>query len=928
MTQRIISLLLIISSVFTTAYPETPRNISYTLSGHVLSTEGEPVSFAIVEDEQSNRRTVCDIDGNFEITKLRKGRHTIKASSLGYKTTRLQVNISRNSNITIKMSPLSFSLPECEVMAEKINHEKTVINQTAIEYTQPTSLADVFLLLPGSVYRKNTMGRFTPISVRQVGSDSNTAMGTAIITDGAPVTEDGTRTQMVGITESTSGRYWGDRQVTARNAVNQGSDTRQISTDHIQKVEIKHGISSARYGNLSSGTINIHSKQGVSPLRIRLKTDLKNKLAYAGKGFRLGENSGTLHAGADLLKSSDDPRELMDKYSRFTAQTYYNNKWHISSGSISFNARLSQTVTANKMKTDELTEEYEEEYQKDYSRTALMLKGTADFKDKFIDKLELLFSADYTYDKIKRHKMVLASSSPMNIPLAWEEGEHEGIYLPGKYYSDFKIDNKPVNLYFLLDAQSVVNLGRTAMLSFEYGGDFRHTKNYGNGAVIDDPERPPFPYNNSYMRPRRNKDIPAIITSAGFLQTNFRWTDKRDNTLKLSLGGRITQMMNLPSNYRLATHPVIEPRLNASYHIGKKIRNGLRVGYGEENKLPTLDYLYPEKVYKDFYMMNAYTNKAENRRLITYTNIYDMTNPSLRPAKNKKIEAGWDMTIGKFSMSITAFHEHCGTGFQYIGQYYPLTYDLYSKVRPGTDLSNRKPQKEDYIKEEYKTFTSAPRAMNSRKIDKKGIEYRIIFPRIELLKTNIELNGAYYKTNYSSSLDEYYYPHVMIADRPYQYVARYQNKPSNEYTRLNTNLWFNTHLPRFGMMFTNFIQIIWRDTNQYKDKHNFYPVELIAHDGTIIPVTQEIIDRIDAEPIDREYTVLKRQTLPIKYTINEKPVSLIWNIKATKDLSRYARLSFFANAILDHHPKYVSGQQIISRDWTTPYFGVELFINF
>ena len=205
---------------------------------------------------------------------------------------------------------------------------------------------------------------------------------------------------------------------------------RMISTDHIQSMEFTRGISSARYGNLSSGMISISSKHGVTPLRLRLKSDLKNKLIYVGKGWRLGDKAGTLHTGIDCLHSIDDIRDEMDKFSRLTGQLYYNNKIQLGSHTLDIDARLSQTITMSKMKKDELTYEYDETYKADYNRTALMLKGNLTLGKAWMDQLELVLSADYTNDRISRHRLVLSGSGPMNMPLAYEEGEHEGIYLP------------------------------------------------------------------------------------------------------------------------------------------------------------------------------------------------------------------------------------------------------------------------------------------------------------------------------------------------------------------------------------------------------------------------------------------------------------------------------------------------------------------
>lgn len=895
-----------------------------TVRGKVTTDhDGEAASFAIVSIQDQELRTLCDIDGCFELRNVPTGMHTIEVECLGFAKLKQQFTATKNVSLKLQLQSSSFALPEFEVMATKSRKGKVIIDEAALEYIQPTSLADVMLLLPGSVYKENNLTQFSQISSRQVGSDANTSLGVGVITDGAPITNDGIRSQMVGITEG-SGSY--DSEVRSRTGLNQGADMRMISTDHIQSVEFTRGITSARYGNLSSGMISISSKHGVTPLRLRLKTDLKNKLIYAGKGFRLGEKSGTLHAGLDYLHSIDDIREEMDKFSRLTGQLYYNNKVKLGNSSLDLDGRLSQTVTVSKMKKDELTYEYDESYKADYSRTALMMKAGLTFGKAWLDQLELVASADYTRDKITRHRMVISGSGPMNMPLAYEEGEHEGIYLPRKYYSDFHIDNQPLNLYAQLNATSRLPLMRNTMLHLQYGAEYTNVKNHGAGAVIDDETRPPFPYDNSYMRPRPNWAIPALGTGAVYAQADLIYDDNNRNILQLSLGGRASTLMNLPDDYYLHGYVLTDPRMNLSYTIGKQWKNTLRIGYGTESKMPTLDYLYPEKLYKDFYMLNAYTNDPQYRHLITYTNIYDVANRDLRANKNTKMEAGWDLDYKELSLSFTAFYEQSDAGFEYFTEYYPLTYDLYTTLKPGVSIENRTPQKNDYIQEQYSIFTTSQRVMNASKVTKRGIEYRLILPKIKPLLTTVEINGAYYQTDYASSLPLYYYPAVKIGGKEYPYVCIFDNGAKNQYRRLNSNIWLNTHIPHYKLILTNFFQVVWLNTSQYKDNHDFIPTEYIDMQGNRRSVDANISAQIEAD--DGTFRYFRRTILPVKYARNEKPISLLWNLKATKEFKKGTKLSFFVNGLLDISPKYLSGSKVTQREWHDPYFGLELYFNF
>ncbi len=896
----------------------------HTVSGSVTS-EGQPVPFAAVAIEEMNLVTTCDIDGYFSISRIPEGKYTLRVSCLGYAPQTKEVEVRGDMHVAVLLAVSQVVLPEFEVMAERKSDDKIVIGEAAIGYTQPISLADVFLLLPGSVYEENSMSGFKQVTSRQVGSDANTSLGVAIMTDGAPISTDGMRSQMVGITENSTSST-SDSEVASRTGLNQGVDMRQISTDHIQSVSFTQGITSAKYGNLSNGMIQVNSKYGVSPLTARVKIDLKNKLFYVGKGFLLSEKAGSLHIGADYLHSAKDVREEMDKYQRITAQAYYKNNLSIGKYKLDIGLKVNQTFTVNKMKKDELTYEYDELYKANFTKTSAVLKTELQMGEAWMDKLEWMFSSDVTFDRIDRHKMVLSSSGPLSVPLGYDVGEHEGMYLPGKYYSDFHLDNIPVNFFTQLNASSRIQPTNVFGINLQYGAEFRSSKNKGEGAVIDDPTRPPFPYDNSYMRPRANWSIPALVTGAAYLQSDLLFKWQSGNMLKISLGGRLTHMYNLDESYALSNRYLPEPRVNMSYKWGRLFRNTIRVGYGEENKLPTLDYLYPDKIYKDFYMMNSYTNKADYRRLIVYTDIFNVENKEIKENKNRKFEFGWNGSIRKVDLSLTAFYEKTESGFEYALVYYPISYSLYSKLKDGVTVSDHIAQKEDYEEEQYRTFTSASRVKNGKKVEKKGLEYRFVFPTFPAIRTSLEVNGAYYKTNYGSSLPEYYNPGVKIADKPYPYIGIYDMDAQNEYHRLNTNLWLNTHIPHLRLIFTNYFQFVWFNTDQYKDSHNIYPSHYMDLDGNIHKVDAEIIRKI--EDGDMYFRHLKQTKLPIKYEKNKKPVTFLWNFKVTKEFAHYAKLSFFVNGILDINPKYVSGGKTTEREWSDPYFGAELQFNF
>ena len=385
------------------------------------------------------------------------------------------------------------------------------------------------------------------------------------------------------------------------------------------------------------------AKKGESPIRARVKFDPNNKLAYVGKGVRLGERAGTMYIGADIVHSASNIEDTRGAYNRFTAQLNYNNqvRWFGKTADISMYG--SYVTSFNNYKSDEMIEAREEKYNTRYQRAALSTKLNWALNWLLVDNLEGMVSVDYTSNLLKHHKTV-SNTTVTPVQQATEEGEHEGTFLPSIYKTFYKLDNQPVNAFAQLTAQKFGTIGEHINYNYLYGGSYNMTKNVGLGAVTD-PLRPPFPSEN-YLRPRRNCDIPALMHLAFYAET--KWNLKFGvHDFETSMGLRDVMMTNLPSHYVLQNKMLFEPRLQGAYTLNTRIGNRVmqnifRVGYGVENKLPSVDYLYPDLVYHDFIALNAYFNDESKRLLITNTRIEDPTNPDLRENKNKKLEIGYD----------------------------------------------------------------------------------------------------------------------------------------------------------------------------------------------------------------------------------------------------------------------------------------------
>ena len=913
--KKLIFIAFFISGLCSALFAQTDKA---TVEGVVRDSDGKPLSFATMFIAELGTGVSTDLEGKFRFTGTKGTEYTLNVSYLNHVDKEVKVKAGSPEPLVIVLEEQSYELAEVVVMADyKKNQGSTaVINQQALEHIQPTSVADVLSLIPGGLFRESSATGFNRISLRQSGSDDNTSLGMAVVMDGIPQDNDGFRASIPGLSTD---------EYSDRLGMNRGIDLKTLSTDHIRKIEIVKGISSAKLGNLSSGVIQTTSKIGITPAQLRMKVDPLTKLIYLGKGFRISPKMGYLHTGIDYTSVYDDRRDPMSKYSRLTGQVTYNNSVDVGDKTLFLFFKLSEVYTLNQAKEDELTQDYNESFRNKYSRTGASFKAQMYDLGKIVDNVEFIASADYTYDLIDRNRLV-QTGTPLPSPLATEEGESEGIYLPSTYYSPFQIENKPLSLLTQLNAESLFET-RSFRHKVIYGLSWKRTKNYGEGVMVD-MTRPPYPGNNEYVRPVPNRSIPALSVGAAYaeeqLKHSNRWFD-----FELNAGVRFTQMFNLDTKYTELRKLQVEPRINAalSFNIdlagGKSLRNMFRFGFGQENKLPTLDYIYPDRVYKDMIVLNAYTKQDDPfNHLITYTKIYDVTNNSLRPNRNTKYEAGWDVEYEGYSLSLTFFKEHSDRGFESVAEYSPVRYTRYVDPIDGQPIVGRRPEKEDYVADPYATFVDMDIVRNSMKVEKKGLEYLLRFPKIIPLSTTVEINGAYYDTRSSSGAPLQYPPAFRDDDRPQPYVGIYRRQDITRQRIFNTNLWFNTNIPRYKMIFTTFFQFIWLN-EEMRINGDEYPSAYFDTDGRMHTVDDRILQSIkDGHTVWRHYHIYKEdfsETLPVSLTVN---------FKVTKEFSRMIRASFFVNNILDINPLYKNRYNQNVRVWQKSFFGAEMTFSF
>ncbi|MCK4701427.1 MAG: TonB-dependent receptor, partial [Bacteroidales bacterium] len=370
------------------------QNVS-SIKGKVVDKKtGEPVIVAAVNLKEIERWTITNEKGQFEFKNIIPKTYTIQVQCLGYELYSSPVFIYdyEKGEILIKLVPTSFDMEEVNVLAKNGSKiaTSTNIGSAAIEYIQPTSLSDIMQLLPGNISDNPDMSKPQKISIREIGTDDNTAMGTAILIDNAPISNDA-NLQTLSTSTSREGEF--------STVVGTGIDLRQISTDNIESVEVIKGIPSVVYGDLTSGVVVVNTKAGYTPLSIKIKTDPKIKQLALNKGFKIPSTNSFLNFNFDYLSSFSDVRSKYKGFKRITGQMAYSTVLLKETTPLSFNTQIRYFGTIDNTKTDPDAMVAEEEYLSKDNGVSLNIYGKWYLKKKLISNLNYTFSLSYTHQE-------------------------------------------------------------------------------------------------------------------------------------------------------------------------------------------------------------------------------------------------------------------------------------------------------------------------------------------------------------------------------------------------------------------------------------------------------------------------------------------------------------------------------------------------
>ena len=876
-----------------------------------------PLGYATLYFPDYGIGTTSDENGRFSMPNVPMGKARVQVMYVGKVTIDTLVNINRDLTLDFTLQSENFNLKEVTVTATQNRAGRSTasnISRQAMDHLQATSLNDLLSLMPGGISQNSALNSSQQINIRQIASNSSheealNALGTAIIRDGAPISNN---SNLSAMNPTVSG---GTSAMSGGASPSGGVDVRSISTENIESVEIIRGIPSVEYGDLTSGAVIVHTKAGREPLRVKAKANPNVYQISMGTGYELGKDKGALNVSADYAYNTNDPKATYQHYQRATGKVMYSNSFFHnklrSNTSLDF---MYGKDTRDRNPDDESTQTTSEGRDVGFN---LNTNGTWNINKGWLQNMRYVLSGNYTDKQSFFETAYGSASAPYSMTttdgailsnfkgqhifdaegnqitnFGSEDANHYAVFLPSSYIGHYEIDSREVNAFAKLTATLFKQSGKVNNRIL-LGVDFKTDGNVGKGKTFD-PTSPPLrnqTSKNSSYRPRPYKDIPFIHQFGAFAEENFVW-NIGEREWKMQAGVRFDHASVVGS--------VLSPRFNASFDLIPRTLT-LSGGYGITSKMPTLLYLYPEKAYFEYVNINEMANESipENKRLfMTTTKVYDTSNENLKVAKNHKAEIGLRLNIGKVSASVTAFQERLKNGYSLdytFNSFHTFMYKEYTRNENGDlVLASNLP-----VLNSYYTPT------NNMNVKTQGIEFDVNVGRIDAIRTSFQLNGAWMRTqSWNNGYDFYDNSGTSASSRTP--VAIYEAGAVKSYRQqLATTLRATHNIPEIGFVVTLTTQAIWNQSNWKTFGNDTIPVGYISLENEVTMFPEGKYTSTEQLKADGYDYMLQNpnHSHAIKETYSPY---FCFNLNVTKEINDMFRVSFFANNMFRSYPRVES----------------------
>jgi hypothetical protein len=903
--------LLVFSLFSLSAFAQTSR-----IEGRIMEQEAPyaPVEYAVISLSPSAVHTVANVKGEFHFDKVEAGATHISIQFIGKERIDTIVHIvgGETHRFAFRMRTSNFRLDEVVVVATQNKagmSTSSTISRQAIDHIQASSLSDVMQLLPGVAVSNSDLNVANTISIRNVQASASGAaseansLGTAIIVDGMPLSNNA-NLQIFTPTMNGSTEAAINLDASNRRTVAGGVDTRNISLDNIESIEVIRGIPSAEYGDLTSGAVIIKSRAGRDPLKVKLKTYPGLYQGSASKGLFLGEKAGNLNISGDYLYTVKKPTESYAFYQRLVAKALWSanfgkNLYATTSLDLSY-GKDTRNTNPDDQATDLRAASQDMGISISHRGTLTLNKGwlktveyglAGAYTDKHWWSHERLGNASGLYSTAMTDGATVSKVPGQRIydvdgnELTDLQGAERAwtAVMPNEYYHDWDIFGKEINANAKIKANFHKRWDNISN-RITTGVDFKTDGNVGKGKVYDE-ERPPLraTSGNRAYRERPYSDVPFIHQLGLYVEDRYGHSfGERD--LTVTAGARYDRMNG---------KNMLSPRVNASVDVFPEWFT-LRTGYGITAKAPTLLYLYPENAYFD-YRLTPTINYDEF--LLSKTLVYAADNPDLEIADNRKAELGVDVRIAKkYRLSVTAYDELMDNGYSFSTDL--STIRLTEDKRYSIDHQDAGAPPVLKLDNSYNVFSIYSRPVNDIYVHNRGVEFELDLGRFNAIRTSFYLNGSWMRQTYKNQ--GYSFSTLTNGGNIERNIGVYaRGRVRNENELLLTTLRITHNIPAIGFVITLTPQLHLVHKQWVRYGSDMFEKYISYRDGQVYDFDPALKD-------DPEFKYLFPGIDSNRETAEKNIPTLFFNINLSKEIGDYFTASFFANNMFNSRPMYES----------------------
>jgi hypothetical protein len=882
--------------------------------GTVADAQGVPVSGVVIRVVGTQLTTTSDDSGQYRLLGLPPGRQVLAAQRPGYQPARVSVTVPPEGElrVDIRMTAIPLMLQGLTVTADAGARARgeiataSVIETEAIRHQTATSLRGVLELMPGVELEPPSLGDVQEISLRAAGTSGIAgstsaaelaAFGTLIVLDGVPLSNNANLQSL------------GPRgELPLTTSAGGGIDLRRIPAATLDRVEVIRGVPSARYGDLTQGAIIVDTRAGVFEPEARVQYDALSAEATMAGGWTLG-HPHTVTASLDYARTRTSPGVTGDFANRLAGQLRHEAK------DVLRGLTLDSRIDFYRLEDDRPENPNTRPGYAFESRDGglrILERGRLSLPS------GLTFTGTVSLSRAWQHSFAQAQLSRGAMPITdrLTAGRSVGRFVLGTYTSKLTVDGDPWLVYGRLELEAGPHwLGATHAV--RAGAEFRREWNHGRGYQFDVEFPPQVSFNGvqGYDRPRSFASIAPLASSAVYVDDRATGVLPGGIGYALQLGLRLDALHEFGRWLPVARDAALQPRLYGEIAPRPWLR--LRGGWGRTAKAPALADLSPAPQYNDVVNVNWFANQPDERLAVLTTFVFDPTNPDLGFSTADKAEAGFEVGTGQSVVSLVAFHDRIRGGVGVVQDLTSLLRDHY-QLTDSVNGNGIPPQ----IIEPASSADTVPiiveRPANHITLASRGFELTATFPEIPALRTRVQVQGSWIRTDWRSSaltvgtitrFSDFQLSTVQqrapywlgVRERGEQYLLTYR---------------IIHHQPALGLVVTATIQHNLKDLlDDVGSRDTLGFAGYLTRAGQLVPVP--VADR--TQPQYQDLRVPRGGLIAPQAT----PADWMMGLQVSKTMPLEGELRFWAFNALDRVGRYVTAGQS-ARVYGRVQFGLEL----